>query len=567
MAEVTHEIAQDGGFVEVADRCWVRRHSWFDVNVSVVGGDARAAGGRHARIGARGRAGGGARAGAARRGGRGRQHPRALRPHLRQRRLRQRRRRPGLRARDGGRADRRRRASGSSGSYDDEPDDPHRAEVAGDPDHAGRPQTFSSAKVVDLGDRQVELLHLGRGPHRRRRGRAGRRRRPGARRRPRRGVGACGHAVPGFGADCYPMEWPATLDLVISLLGTRHRRGARATGSRSAASSSSEQRDAIGVVAETIRDLASRGVAGGATLWPRPSGPTRARSSRDAVRRGYEQLPRSAQKLPLDLSGMSRVARVCPAPAREAAAESPARRRTVGRCHCDSLVWLPVSSRTPTSSARWPVGTRTRCASSTTGTPPGSLPGWPVGAPTADAVVGRAPGHVRGGLEGRPQVPRRRRGPGLAVGDRDAPAGQPAAQARHERPRWDRPWWSGDNPDLAAEEQLLLTLEYADLGPRAATDLARAAGRPAGCRARRPHHAGGRASCCGIPQGTVKTRWSRPARDCGGAGMTDPARPPWHCDESTLAAFVDGTGRPRLGRLRRDPPDDLRATAAPRRPG
>ena len=32
------ELPRDAGFVEVADRVWVARHAWFDVNVSVVGG-------------------------------------------------------------------------------------------------------------------------------------------------------------------------------------------------------------------------------------------------------------------------------------------------------------------------------------------------------------------------------------------------------------------------------------------------------------------------------------------------------------------------------------------------
>ena len=51
-----------------------------------------------------------------------------------------------------------------------------------------------------------------------------------------------------------------------------------------------EQRSAIGVVAETIRDLASRGVpvddALAAAEWPYP-----AEELAHAVRRGYEHLP------------------------------------------------------------------------------------------------------------------------------------------------------------------------------------------------------------------------------------------------------------------------------------
>ena len=52
------------------------------------------------------------------------------------------------------------------------------------------------------------------------------------------------------------------------------------------------------MVAETIRDLASRGVpvrdALGAAEWPYP-----VEELANAVRRGYEQLPRTARTLPL----------------------------------------------------------------------------------------------------------------------------------------------------------------------------------------------------------------------------------------------------------------------------
>ena len=59
-----------------------------------------------------------------------------------------------------------------------------------------------------------------------------------------------------------------------------------------------EQRSSIGVVAETIRDLATRGVPVGEALaagqWPYP-----AEQLGHAVRRGYEHLPRSQKRLPL----------------------------------------------------------------------------------------------------------------------------------------------------------------------------------------------------------------------------------------------------------------------------
>jgi hypothetical protein len=59
-----------------------------------------------------------------------------------------------------------------------------------------------------------------------------------------------------------------------------------------------EQRTSIGVVAETIRDLASRGVperdALAAAEWPYPR-----EELETAVRRAYQHLPRAARSLPL----------------------------------------------------------------------------------------------------------------------------------------------------------------------------------------------------------------------------------------------------------------------------
>jgi len=59
-----------------------------------------------------------------------------------------------------------------------------------------------------------------------------------------------------------------------------------------------DQRNQLGIVAETIRDLATRGVPVGEALaaaeWPWE----RERLA-VAVRRGYEHLPRSQKRLPL----------------------------------------------------------------------------------------------------------------------------------------------------------------------------------------------------------------------------------------------------------------------------
>ena len=156
--------------------------------------------------------------------------------------------------------------------------------------------TFASVRVVDLGDRAVELVYPGRGH-------------TGGdvvvrvedadvlfagdlveESRDRDGV-------PGYGPDSHPMEWPLTLDLVLDLLGPSTL-VVPGHGNPVDKDFVTVQRDAIGVVAETIRDLAGRGVplseALDAAEWPFPRS-----ELAEAVRRGYEELPRAARRLPL----------------------------------------------------------------------------------------------------------------------------------------------------------------------------------------------------------------------------------------------------------------------------
>ena len=157
-------------------------------------------------------------------------------------------------------------------------------------------RTFSSALTVDLGDRVVELVHPGRGHT------AG----DIVARVPDADVlftgdlveeSAARSAVPGFGSDCFPMDWPATLDLVLALTGS----GTRFVPGHGLPVDQDfvhEQRAALGVVAETIRDLVTRGVpevqALEAADWPYPR-----EELGNAVRRGYEQLPGVRRQLPL----------------------------------------------------------------------------------------------------------------------------------------------------------------------------------------------------------------------------------------------------------------------------
>ena len=182
-----------------------------------------------------------------------------------------------------------------------------KAEARGDdsrPEHAdiaaarvvAPTSTFSSAKVVDLGGRLVELVHPARGHT------AG----DVVVRGGDADVGVAGDlveesaersGVPGYGDDCFPMEWPVTLDLVLQLLGPEST-VVPGHGLPVDKGFVEEQRSAIGIVAETIRDLASRGVSPSDALdaaeWPYPK-----EELVRAVARGYAQLPRESRSLPL----------------------------------------------------------------------------------------------------------------------------------------------------------------------------------------------------------------------------------------------------------------------------
>jgi glyoxylase-like metal-dependent hydrolase (beta-lactamase superfamily II) len=153
-------------------------------------------------------------------------------------------------------------------------------------------RTVSSVAVVDLGDRSVELVHPGRGHT------AGDLvvRVPDVDLVAVGGL-AGGDGVPAYGPESFPLEWPAALDLVLGICGPSTVLVPR-TGEVLSRARLEEQRDAVGVVAETIADLASRGVPAGealaATTWPLP-----AERLGEAVRRGYDQLPRTARRLPL----------------------------------------------------------------------------------------------------------------------------------------------------------------------------------------------------------------------------------------------------------------------------
>ena len=258
----------------------------------------RLPGGRCARPAGRGHPGVGAaaraivddvRAPRRRPGDGGLQHPRALRPHLRQRRVpRGLRRRAHPRARRGrGRAPSRRASGSRSGSPT--------TRTTRTATRSSRPRSCSPttrsrrSRVLDLGDRQVELVHPGRGH-------------------------SVGDAVvrvgdadvllagdlveesapPAYGVDCHPFDWPGSLDVVLDLLGadTVVVPGTARSVDRDFVE---EQRDAIAIVAQTIRDLAASGVPADRALaegeWPFPR-----EGLTHAVALGYAALPPAARE-------------------------------------------------------------------------------------------------------------------------------------------------------------------------------------------------------------------------------------------------------------------------------
>ncbi|MCW2832823.1 MAG: beta-lactamase domain protein [Nocardioides sp.] len=157
-----------------------------------------------------------------------------------------------------------------------------------------RPAThgFSSARALDLGDRVVELIHPGRGHT------AG----DLVVRVPDADVMVGGDLIeesdkPFIGDDSYPLEWPLTLDLVLGLM-TSSTVVVPGHGQVVDRDFVQEQRTELGIIAETIRDLAGRGVPASQALaegdWPWDE-----QLLTSAVRLGYEHLPRAQKRLPL----------------------------------------------------------------------------------------------------------------------------------------------------------------------------------------------------------------------------------------------------------------------------
>jgi glyoxylase-like metal-dependent hydrolase (beta-lactamase superfamily II) len=162
---------------------------------------------------------------------------------------------------------------------------------------SGEVRAVSSVTAFDLGDRVVEVVHPGRGHT------------DGdlVVRVPDAGVVVvgdllAGDGLPAYGPECWPLGWPASLDLVLQLMGDGAGLALPGHGDLLTRAAAVEQRDGVATVAEVVRELAGRGVpedrapgqgeAEGAWPWP-------ADRLAEAVRRGYAQLPRGARQLPL----------------------------------------------------------------------------------------------------------------------------------------------------------------------------------------------------------------------------------------------------------------------------
>ena len=167
----------------------------------------------------------------------------------------------------------------------------------GDRDRAARTRRSPPRVVLDLGDRLVELVHPGRGHT------AG----DLVVRVPDADVLLAGdlveesmvrQGVPGFGDDCYPMEWPLSLDIVLGLTTLGERRRARATAPRWTGTSSRSSATPSASSPRRSATSPTRGVPVAEALeaaeWPYPREELAA-----AVRRGYEHLPRAQKRLPL----------------------------------------------------------------------------------------------------------------------------------------------------------------------------------------------------------------------------------------------------------------------------
>ncbi len=278
----------DTGFCEVADRVWVARHAWFDLNITLVEGtrglvvvDTHASGAAArtvlddlARVRPTGRIVAVVNTHEHFDHTFGNATFRAALGNV------------PIHAHEVAAANTRSAGTRIKAAYAADPDDPHADEVLAT-DILPATTTFTASATLDLGDRSVRLIHLGRGhtagdlfAH-----------------VPDAHVLVAGDLVeesapPVSGPDSYPLDWAATLGHARDLLdaGSVVVPGHGAVVDRTFVDA---QRRDLGQVADTIRALVADDVglddALGHADWPWP----RAHLA-DAVRRGYWQLGHSA---------------------------------------------------------------------------------------------------------------------------------------------------------------------------------------------------------------------------------------------------------------------------------
>jgi glyoxylase-like metal-dependent hydrolase (beta-lactamase superfamily II) len=174
-----------------------------------------------------------------------------------------------------------------------DPSDPRAAEIRAT-EIVPADTTFASVAAIDLGDRLVELAHPGRGH-------------TGGDlvvRVPDADVVLAGDLLeesgpPVYGEDCFPLDWPTTIDVVLGML-TASSLVVPGHGVPVDRSWVEQQRNDLAWVTANIRELAGRGVAvaeaAGAAEWPWPTDDWRFAG---AIARGYDQLPRAARGLPV----------------------------------------------------------------------------------------------------------------------------------------------------------------------------------------------------------------------------------------------------------------------------
>jgi glyoxylase-like metal-dependent hydrolase (beta-lactamase superfamily II) len=173
----------------------------------------------------------------------------------------------------------------------DDPDDPLNRDVIATalrhPD-----ATFSSVRALDLGDRYVELVYPGRGHT------------DGdiVIRVPDTDVLFAGDLVeesapPAYGVDCFPLNWPESLDMVIGML-TGDTAVVPGHGEVVDAAFVRDQAADIATVANTIGDLVRTGVPLEAAL-ERGDWPWDRERLRNGIQRGYAQAGPAPRHLPL----------------------------------------------------------------------------------------------------------------------------------------------------------------------------------------------------------------------------------------------------------------------------